>query len=166
MATNNKAADKATSETAQAKQGASSATNSLGVPSLDGMRKMLEKVKLPGVDVAAIVEAQRKDFEALAEANKKAFEGMQSLAQRRSEMLQEAVQRWQDTAKDAKGAGAGDALSKTGEQARQEMQKAVENFRELASMEAQNRREAWKVLQERFEENMASMRNLLQPKSK
>lgn len=158
------ATTKKTTGSSDTNQNAVGASNyAAGIPSMDDLRKMFDKVKLPGVDVSAIVEAQRKDLEALADANKKAFEGMQALAQRRSEMLKEALQRWQDAAKNA-SSGAGDALGKGNEQARQEVQKAVENFRELAEMEAQSRRDAWKVLQDRFEQNMANLRDMLQPK--
>ena len=38
------------------------------------------------------------------------------------------------------------------------------NFRELAEMEAQSRNNAWKIVQDRMQENMASLQKLLQPK--
>ena len=39
------------------------------LPSLADLTKLAEQFKLPGVDVSALVEWQRKDLEALAEAN-------------------------------------------------------------------------------------------------
>jgi hypothetical protein len=44
------------------------------------------------------------------------------------------------------------------------MQRAIANFRELSEMEAQARNNAWKVVQERMQENMANLQKLLQPK--
>ena len=41
---------------------------------------------------------------------------------------------------------------------------AIANFRELAEMEAQSRGKAWKVLQDRFQENVANLQKLLKPK--
>src|SRR5690242_6789629 len=67
----------------------------MGLPSFDDLTKMVENFKLPGIDVNAIVESQRKDLEALAEANRQAYEGIKALAQRRNEILQEALQEWQ-----------------------------------------------------------------------
>ena len=49
------------------------------LPSLADLTKLAEQFKLPGVDVSALVEWQRKDLEALAEANRQAYEGMKAL---------------------------------------------------------------------------------------
>ena len=58
------------------------ATDIPGIPSLNDLSKLAEQFKLPGVDVSAIVEWQRKDLEALAEANRRAYEGVQAATQR------------------------------------------------------------------------------------
>jgi hypothetical protein len=44
------------------------------------------------------------------------------------------------------------------------VQKAIANFRELSELEAQSRNNAWKIVQERMQENMATLQKLLQPK--
>lgn len=123
--------------------------------------KIIEKFKVPGIDLAAIADSQRKDMEALAEANRVAYEGIRALAQRRNEILMESLQEWQDAMKDASGKG---ALAKQAELAKTGVQKAIENFRELAEMEAATRSQAWKVVQSRFEENLANLQKLLKPK--
>jgi phasin family protein len=140
-------------------KGRSKAASAL--PSLADLGKMVEKFKLPGIDVNAIVESQRKDMEALAEANRQAYEGIKALAQRRNEILKEALVRWQEAMKDASG---NDVLSKQAEHARKGIQKAIADIRELAEMEAASRKKAWKVVQDRFEENLANLKTLLQPK--
>jgi phasin family protein len=127
----------------------------------EDMKKMIDKVRLPGVDVAALIDWQRKDIEALTEANRQAYEGVKTLIERRNEMLREAFSQWQTTMKDASGA---DAISKQTELAKQSVEKAVANFRELSEMEAQARTNAWKVVQERMQENMANLQKLFQPK--
>lgn len=43
--------------------------------------KLLEQYKLPGIDIAAIIEMRRKDIEALMTANRVALEGAQSVGQ-------------------------------------------------------------------------------------
>jgi phasin family protein len=153
-----KAAAKTTGKTAA---GGAGAKRSLGLPSLDDLGKLVSRLKLPGVDVAAIVDSQRKDMEALAEANRQAYEGIKALAQRRNEILRAALVEWQEAMKDATGK---DALSKNADRARQGVKKAIDSIRELAEMEAETRRKAWKVVQDRFQENLANLQNLLKAK--
>jgi phasin family protein len=154
MVTSKKAAPKTTSAGATSESASPAAA-------FGDLGKLIEKFKLPGVDLAAIVEAQRKDMEALAEANRQAYEGMQALARRRNEILQEALSQWQAALQDATGK---DALKKQTERARKGVEQAVANFRELAEMEAASRKKAWKVVQDRFEENLGNLKKLLQPR--
>lgn len=131
------------------------------MPWLNDLKKLIEEFQLPGVDVAALVEWQRKDMEALAEANRQASEGIKALVARRNEILQETLAEWQAALKDATST---DAMSKQAEAVRQGVQQAIANFRELSEMEAQARSNAWKVVQDRLQENLANLQKLLQPK--
>ena len=121
-------------------------------------RQAGEKIKLPGIDVAAIVESQRKDMEALAEANRQAYEGIKALAQRRNEILQEALVEWQEAMKDATGK---DALSQERRAGEGRVSAGHRQLPELAEMEAKSRSKAWKVVQDRFQENLANLQKLL-----
>ena len=76
------------------------------MPWLDNLKELVGKYQLPGVNVAALVDWQRKDMEALAEANRQAFEGIKALIDRRNEILQQALTQWQATVKDATSAEA------------------------------------------------------------
>ena len=138
-----------------------SAKRTMGLPSFADLGKLVGNFKLPGVDVKAIVESQRKDMEALAEANRQAYEGIKALAKRRNEILQEALSEWQAAMKDATGK---DAISKNAERAKQGVKQAIDRFRELAEMESETRRKSWKVLQDRFQENVANLQSLLKAK--
>jgi phasin family protein len=158
MATSTKTSGKTTGQAAGKAAGTSGIP---GLPSLDDLGKLLRQYKLPGVDVSAIIESQRKDLEALNEANRQAYEGIQALARRRNEILKEALAEWQSALADAAGK---DALSKQAELAKKGIEQAVANFRELAQMEAETRSKAWKVLQDRFQENLGNLQKLLQPK--
>jgi hypothetical protein len=71
------------------KQPTGADTNAM--PWLNDLKKLIETFQLPGVDVAALVEWQRKDMEALAEANRQASEGIKALVERRNEILQETL---------------------------------------------------------------------------
>lgn len=136
-------------------------SNPMGIPSLQDLQAMASQFKLPGLDVNAIVEWQRKDMEALAEANRRAYEGMQALAQRQAEMLREAFDQMQGA---ASGGSAQDLMSKQAEALQSNMKQALDNVRELAQMEAKTRNDAWQVVQERLTQNMTELQAMLMPK--
>jgi len=130
-------------------------------PGIEDLKKLIEKFQLPSVDIDALIDWQRRDMEALTEANRQASEGLKALVERRNEILRESVAEWQAAVKDATSA---EAITKRADAAKQGVQKAIANFRELSEMEAQSRSNAWKILQERMQENMATLQKLLQPK--
>jgi uncharacterized protein YigA (DUF484 family) len=76
-------------------------TDDTSTPWLDDIKKLTEEFQLPGVDVAALVDWQRKDLETLVEANRQAYEGVRALIERRNEILQETLAQWQAAVKDA-----------------------------------------------------------------
>lgn len=127
----------------------------------DDLRKLAEKFQTPGLDIAALIEWQRKDMEALVEANRQAYAGITTLVERRNEILQETLAQWQAAIKDATGA---DGLTKQAEAAKFGVEKALANFRELSEMEAQSRNNVWKIVQDRLQENLGNLQKLLQPK--
>ena len=141
--------------------GDGAAKRTLALPGLADLGKLIGRLQLPGIDLKAIVESQRKDMEALAEANRQAYEGIKALAKRRNEILQEALAEWQAAMKDATGK---DAISKNAERAKQGVKQAIDRFRELAEMESETRRKSWKVLQDRFQENLQNLQNVLKAK--
>jgi phasin family protein len=130
-------------------------------PGIEDLKKLIEKFQLPSVDIDALIDWQRRDMEALTEANRQASEGLKALVERRNEILRETLAEWQAAVKDATSA---EAITKRAEAAKQGVQKAIANFRELSEMEAQSRNNAWKIVQERMQENMATLQKLLQPK--
>jgi phasin family protein len=139
----------------------STGTDSTSTPWLDDIKKLTEKFQLPGVDVAALVDWQRKDMETLVEANRQAYEGVRALIERRNEILQETLTQFQAAVKDATSS---EAIAKQAEAGKQGVEQVLANIRELAEMEAQSRNNAWKVVQDRMQENFANLQKLLQPK--
>ena len=87
--------------------------------------------------------------------------GLKALIERRNEILRDAFAQWQGAMKDV---ASPEAFSKQAEAAKQNVEKAMANFRELAQLEAQARTNAWKVLQDRMQENLANLQKLLMPK--
>src|ERR1700747_3289639 len=129
-------------------------------PGIEDLKKLIEKFQLPSVDIDALIDWQRRDMEALIEANRQASEGLKALVERRNEILRETLAEWQAAVKDATRA---EAITKRTEAAQQGVQKAIANFRELSEMEAQSRNNAWRIVQERMQEKMVSLKKLLQP---
>jgi len=128
---------------------------------LDDVRQIVERYKLPGIDLAALAEWQRKDVEALIEANRQANEGFRALVEKRNEILRESFAEWQAALKNMAGP---DALSKQAEVAQAGFEKAVANFRELSQIEAEAWTNTWKAVQNRMQENLSNLQKLLQPK--
>ena len=139
----------------------STGTDDTSTQWLDDIKKLTEKFQLPGIDVAALVDWQRKDLETLVEANRQAYEGVRALIERRNEILQETLAQFQAAVKDATSS---EAIAKQAEAGKQGVEKVIANIRELAEMEAQSRNNAWKVVQDRMQENLANLQKLLQPK--
>lgn len=114
--------------------------------------KLMKDFKLPGVDLATIMDREKKNIEALTEANRVAFEGWQALARRQAEILQESI-------KQAVGSVQGeDAPAKRMDLASHAFQTAVSNMRELAEMAAKSQKEAFDIICKRVEENLAALR--------
>lgn len=136
------------------------------MPWAEDFKKLVEKYQLPGLDVSALMDWQRKDIEALTEANRQAFEGMKALVERRTEIMRDAFTEWQAAMKEATNPAAfgPDAVSRQTEAAKQSVESALANFRELAQLETQARTNAWKVVQDRIQENLGNLQKLLQPK--
>jgi phasin family protein len=112
---------------------------------------LMKDFKLPGVDLATIMEREKKNIEALTEANRVAFEGWQALAHRQAEILQESI-------KQAVGTMQGeDAGSRRMDLASHAFETALSNMRELAEMAAKSQKEAFDVIRKRVEENLAAL---------
>ncbi len=113
--------------------------------------KLLEQHKLPGVDVAALLDRERKNIEALTKANKIAFEGFQALVRKQSEILQETMTQAIANARKQD-------VTKNMEVAKQGFEKALDHMRELAEMAAKSQKEAFEIVRKRIDENMEEMR--------
>jgi phasin family protein len=127
--------------------------------------KMMEQFKLPGIDMAAIMEARRKDFEALKEANQTALQGMQTLGEKQAEILKTTLTEMQSLVQQATQPGSvTEKSANTGELVQQALQKALTNMRELAEAGFKAQADTLAVVNRRVEENIQEFRALLQPK--
>jgi phasin family protein len=121
--------------------------------------KMLERFKVPGVDLTALAESGRKDMEALVEANKAAYQGLQALARKQTEMLTEAMGKIQAAAQRAAGPG-----TSASDLAREAYHKTLTDMKELADIVRKSQAEALTKVTDRAIEHLQELRKMIQPK--
>lgn len=125
---------------------------------------MMAKFEMPGIDMAAIVEARRKDIQALVDANTASFASMQALAGKQTEMLSQAMQGMQDAAKSlVSGGGPADAGQQS-EVVRKGFEKTLANMKELAEMAQNAQSEAMAKITQRASSQMQELKAMVTPK--
>jgi phasin family protein len=125
--------------------------------------KMIGQFKLPGVDIGALMESQRKDIEALANANTTAIAGVQALGQKQVEILRETMAGVQTLLSQVASKGA-EPGSQTGELVQNALHKALTDMQELADTAYRAQSESMAVLTKRAAEHVEELKTLLQPK--
>ena len=137
-------------------------------PNLSGdIAKMLEQFKLPGIDVAAIIESRRKDIDAVMTANRVALEGAQALGQKQAEILQKTLDELRSLVQQVTAAGTlTDKTAKAGELVQKALQEALANMRELADSAYKSQTDAFAVVSKRVEANLDELKAMLQPSKK
>ena len=125
---------------------------------------MMAQFKMPGIDMAAIVEARRKDIQALVDANAATLESMQAIANKQTEMLSQAMQGMQDAAKSAVGVGGPADVGKQGEVIRKGFEKTLANMKELADMAQNAQSEAMARITQRATHQMQEIKAMVTPK--
>ena len=125
------------------------------------MSELIQQFKVPGLDMAPIIESRRKDMDALIEANKSTFEAMQALARKQAEILTETMQGIQDTAKGLASGGAPNA-AKQATLVGDAYQKALADMKELAEMVRKSQTDAMAVITARATQSLAEMKKLMQ----
>ena len=127
--------------------------------------KMFEQFKMPGINMAALVEARRHDIAALSQANKIAYEGMQELARKQAEILRATLQEIQSSVTETAGRAQPVALDgHLAELVEQAIQKALSNMRELAEVAVKTQTDAFTIISKRAMENVNEMKALMRPK--
>lgn len=129
------------------------------------LTKMLEQVKVPGVDMGAIIESRRKDMEALMATNKATFEAMQQIAAKQAEIFAQAMQSIQDGAKTlVQGGAAAPDAAQHAELARKAYEKAVGDMGALADMARKAQADAMAGITERARQSLQEFMALAKPR--
>ena len=122
--------------------------------------KMMGDMKIPGFDMQAIMDAQRKNIEAQA-----AVQGMQAVAQRQAEILSQAMNEVSTIAQQLSSAGNPQEMSaKQAEVARKAFEQALANMRELAEMVNKSNTDAFAIINKRVTESLQELKSLVAPK--
>ena len=125
--------------------------------------KAITHFKLPGIDLAAILESRRKDIEALGLASSAALSGVQAIAQKQVAILQSALSGLQSlvtkpTAQD--GAPAAHA----GEAVQQAVKKSLADIQELVDTAYRAQSDSVAVVTKRVAEHVEELKALVQSK--
>jgi phasin family protein len=130
------------------------------------MSKMLGDVKIPGFDMQAVLDAQRKNIEALTAANQAAVQGMQAVAQRQAEILSQSMSEVSSIAQQLASSASNpqEMTAKQTELARKAFEQALANMRELAEMVSKSNTEAFAIINKRVTESLQELKGLVGPK--
>lgn len=124
--------------------------------------KYMSELKVPGVDVDALVATQQKNLEAMTAANRLAFEGMQAIAKRQAELIRQAVEEAAAAATGLAGASTpADKMVKQTELAKEAFERAVSSAREVAEMMAKSNTEVTDLLNKRFTEVLDELKGVV-----
>ncbi len=124
--------------------------------------KLAGEFKLPGVDMQAVMDSQRRNLEALGAANKRAMEGMQAVARRQSEIFRQMMEETQAAMRDFMAAASPeDKAARQTDLAKSAFSRAIANMRELSEMVAQSNNEAFDVINKRVAESLDEFKRAL-----
>ena len=120
-----------------------------------------DRFSVPGIDTAALMDSQKKNFEALVKANQKAAEGYQNMMRRQGEIMTETMQSIQEAVAELMQANDGKELpKKQAELVEKTIARALKHMRELAEMTISANSDAFKVIQTRAKESIGEMQEL------
>lgn len=128
---------------------------------MNQVTKAFSDYQIPGLDMSALIEHQRKNIEALTAANRQALEGLQAVAMRQSEILRETMDEAVASLKDLSASqGPSEAASKQAQLLGKALEKALTNMRELAEMAAKSNTEAFEVVRNRMTDSVEEIKQL------
>jgi len=127
----------------------------------DQFAKMMEGVKVPGVDMDALIESQRKNIEAMSKAAQLTADGAAAISQRQLEILKATREQMNAALQDMKLTG-----EQQGEFVRKAVETAMSSTRELAEMTAKSNADVFNVVKQRMTEDFEKLRTAFLPGGK
>lgn len=128
--------------------------------------KYMSDLKVPGMDPAAFLEAQRKNMEAMAAANQTALDGMQTVMRRQAELMQQMTE-------DANSLGASlltpeapqARMARQAEMTKKQFEKSLANMKEVAEMVGKSQGAVSDIITSRISEALEEVRSAAEKKS-
>lgn len=115
----------------------------------------------PGLNVEALMAAQRKNVEALTQANQLAIEGVQAFARRQVEIAREALDGAPALFRElSQPTAPQDRIAKNAEIAKATFEKNLATARELSDLVTKANAEAFNVITKRVTESFEEMREV------
>jgi len=134
---------------------ARTANSKNGAQGLFDVTQAFGDFRVPGFDVQAIVESQRKNIEAFTQANQLAAEGVHAVARRQVEIVQQAFADVSGLLREWTQPGAPqERIAKNAEVAKAAFEKSLANARELTELATKANTEAFNVISSRFTESL------------
>lgn len=128
------------------------------------VRKLMSEWKIPGFDLEAVAQVQRRNIEALTQANQLALEGTQAWMRRNLELARQSMEEFQAMLSEiAKPAGTvEDRLARQAEYSKKAIEKGIENIRDLTELVSKTNADAMNVIAKRVTESFEEVRELNQ----
>ncbi len=126
---------------------------------LDMFSKLGRNLKMPHVDVDAIIAHHRRNLDALEKSARAATEGASSVVNRQREMLQATLAEIADMARLMRKPGTPrEAMASQAEFARKSFEAALKNASDVAEMVTKSSMESMEILRARIHEAMDEVR--------
>ena len=127
---------------------------------MDMFGKFGRDLKVPNVDVEAILEHHRKNLEALEKSARASAAGASSLLSRQREMLQDTLREVTDMAQSYRAPGnPQELMTKQAEFAKKSFETALKNAGEVAELVKKSGTESVEILRKRIKEAMEEIRS-------
>jgi phasin family protein len=127
---------------------------------LDMFNNFGRDLKLPSMDVEAILSHHRKNLEALQKSASATTTGAQNLMTKQRQILQDTMSEITDMAQSYRAPGnPQEMMAKQADFARRSFETAVKNASEVAEIVKKSGTESVEILRERIRETMEEIRN-------
>lgn len=122
--------------------------------------KLMGQFKVPGLDMATLVDSQSRNIEAVVAANRLALEGVQAVARRQAEIMSQSLERALSATQEVMAESSPQA--RTAKQAallKEAFENALSNMRELAEMMTKSTEEALDVINRRVSASLEELQS-------
>lgn len=127
---------------------------------IDMFTRLGQDLKMPRVDIDAVLDHHRRNLEALQKSASAATSGASTLMSRQGQMLQELLHEISDVAQTLRSSGSSqEIMSKQADFARRSFEAAVKNAGETADIMRKSGGESLDILRARIRESLEEIRN-------